>query len=543
MKPFKFVRITKGEHKGYDGEIVDIDPSGDYIVILDVNRRIVKIPKINVIPTPGIKNVSFKKRKSMRNTISQSNHKHINDTKSKTMTRTLSLQKTSRASNSNSKSNKLTDDYFLNLEKFIKDKDNIFLHDVTNAIDLLDLSDIYSSSKVAEDIIEILKNTPSLIINTVDKKLFIIAYFFVDLNKKNLQIPYKPYYKDFVKPNDNYEYILNAAIKNKFIASDKADTKQLEDYIQAVLTYYKISIVPYVIRENLLDKIREARLNVKYKSIFKPNTTVMKIFMKRDSDIVKERKNLRNEAINEAIDKITNNEITIPANVDKNYILKMLKADNLSINEETKSPSKKFLNNIAKMIRNKENENSVIYNMSNPINNKAKMVVNDFINSRINSNFYTDDKVKVLLNYIENIGNNKYFSSLSQNDRSFLEPYRNYYIKLQEIYTQKLPIVVRKTKLNESYMYDKYLKKQIYEVEKNRLEKFKTKYPQYVKIITYLLSNYDSIYNLKPYNIDEIKVRLSLLNDEEKMLQLSIINIYHRKNDIINKNVKNIKFY
>lgn len=540
----KFIIVTKGEYKGYTGIVINVS-KGQLMVRLDANNRIIYIPKEDTEPLLGQKSEG----------INSKSYSSRNLSSSLKSTKTFSSVVNSGKSSNRIVSNEFRKgNYFENLEEKLKKIQNPFLYDTSQFMQLTDLQESFSEENVARDISEIVSKS-SLSNKQINIKLFIIAYFFVQLNKRNMQLPYKASFRDIVAPNDDYNYILNASIKTKFLPKTQADVGVLKEYIKIILKYLNFEIIKAVSRAEVLDKIRERRMNIKFPEIFVPNLGTMKIIKERSSFAQKKAIEIRNNIIQGYINDINNGKMTIPANMDKNAIVEKLKELMGKTMLRTPSPSKKdsndYINTLFNTIKLKERE---LYNeikfpdVAAPIKERIINKISDLVISRVNNQMFDEKSANIITNYVKNIDKPDYYRQLTSSEKGIVEPYRRYYKLLVENNTKVLPgrLDRRKDTIPPDNLVKQKIREKIINHEKGRIRKFITKYPNYAYFLEILVNDYQNkVVDLKLVEVLEINIDKDsgLYTDDEMMMKLAQKELYSRLYETISKNFLNLSFY
>ncbi len=557
IKPLRIKRnviITKGEYKGYTGLVVDINTEGRMMIRLDANNRVVYIPREDTQPLLGQRSLSVNSDKTRK---TASGTRSLKEKVSTALTKSISSRTPGRTT-SNKSSNRIVSNefrqgnYFENLEEKLKKIQNPFLYDVSQFMQLTDLQGSFSEDGVAKSISDIVSKS-SLSNKEINIKLVIIAYFFVELNRRNMQLPYRASFKDIVAPNDDYTYILEASVKIKFLPKTQADAGLLEAYINAILAYLNIGIVKAVNRAEVLDRIRERRMNIKFPEIFVPKLQTMKFVKERSSVAQKKAAEIRNTIVQGYITDINSGKMTIPANIDRDFVVEKLKELLEKERVRTPSPGKgnDYISALVNSIKLKENE---LYNeikfldLEAPIKERIKNKITGLVVSRVNNQMFDEKTANILVNYIKNIDNPDYYRQLSSSQKTLVDPYRRYYKLLVDNNVRALP--GRLNRKQDSVLPDNPVKQRIREkiinYEKGRIRKFIAKYPNYAYFLEILVNDYQTkVASLKPVEILEINIDKAsgLYTDDEMMLKLSQKELHSRLFETISKNFQNLSFY
>lgn len=553
MKIKRFVRITKGEYKGYTGTIVAYE-NGKYVVRVDANNKIIYLDKEGIAPLDNqnyVELANIKGSSPVSSTVKSSQK----STASKSMSRLQSRSASKTGSSSGSfKEEVRPGNYFKNLEQKLKETQNPYLFDVSEFLQLMDIEASFSGIKEATIIGDIISES-ELKNKEVKTKLFVIAYFFVQLNRRNMQIPYKLMFKNIVAPNDDYNYIMNASLLMKYIQKAQVDTELLEKYINTILGYLNIGLVSYIDRAEVLEKIRERRAQIKFPRNLTPKISPMKFVQRKSSDLKPEFFVKRDNIITGYINDIRSGKITIPANVDKSFIVSSLqdlldKKMMVKTPVLSKNPDISALNSIVNAIKINERQlwNELKYpDVEKPIKEDIKNKIKDLVVARINNQLLSQRDANILRSYVNNIENPEYFRNLTNSEKTIVDPYRRYFNLLVENSLSVLPGQLYKKKSNfeqENPLKNK-IKDKIINTEKGRLRKLMTDYKDYAPILDILVNNYDAIVNMTMKDLKEIEIdkKSGFYTDDEMMIKLAQKELYYRLNDVISKNYQNLTFY
>lgn len=605
MKIKRFVRIIKGEYKGYTGTIVAYE-NGKYVVRVDANNKIIYLDKEGIAPLDnqnyvelanikGSIPLSSRTKSSQKSTASKSVSRSQFRSASKTGSRSGSFKEEVRPGN-----------YFKNLEQKLKETQNPYLFDVSEFLQLMDIEASFSGIKEATIIGDIISES-ELKNKEVKTRLFVIAYFFVQLNRRNMQIPYKLMFKNIVAPNDDYNYILNASLLMKYLQKAQVDTELLEKYINTILGYLNIGLVSYIDRAEVLEKLREKRAQIKFPRNLTPKISPMKFVQRKSSDLKPEFFAKRDNIITGYINDIKSGKITLPANVNKDEVVYKLEkfigkkinsidilkevaspiinenksssfkkrnksslelgiflprmnassSKKLKISSKTqrekqieKDPTKAYINSILQSIKIRERQiyrNLKYPDMEKPIKSKIQDKIKNLILSRINAQMIGGKSADILISYANNIENPEYFRNLTNSEKIIVDPYRRYFNLLVENSLSVLPGQLYKKKSNfeqENPVKNK-IRDKIINIEKGRLRKLMPYYKDYVPILDILINNYDTIVNMSTKDLKQIDIdkESGFYTDDEMMIKLAQKELYYRLNDVISKNYQNLTFY
>lgn len=363
-------------------------------------------------------------------------------------------------------------------------------------------------------------------------------------------------FKNIVAPNDDYNYILNASLLMKYIQKAQVDTELLEKYINTILGYLNTSLVSYIDRAEVLEKLREKRAQIKFPRNLTPKIPTMRFFQRKSSEIRPGFFIERDNMITEYINDVKSGKITLPANADKNFIISGLQdllGTKSMINTpdlKNKNPDISALNSTINAIKIKERQlwTQLKYpDIEKPIKEIIKNKIKDLVVSRIDNQLLSQREANVLRSYVNNIEKPEYFRNLTNSEKTIVDPYRRYFNLLVQNRVDVLPGLLYKKKSNfeqETPIKNK-IRDKIINIEKGRLRKLMTEYKDYAPILDILINNYNTIVNMSMKDIKVIDIdKISgFYTDDEMMIKLGQKELYYRLNDIINKNYQNLTFY
>lgn len=446
------ISINKGPYKGYTADVIDIIKkqhklSGEkkYTTsvykaslnsFLDGNKKIIEVTEDQIETPEQIE--TFQKRKRTSSSSTNNKKKRVSSSigSPRSFKSTSAKSNTSDNSGSNDEKEYKNNFQYFNFLQKQNIKDQVYL-DTNDFITLLQIeADFDLVKKYSEDIKEIIKRYFKT--KEVNTRLFIIAYFFVHFNSISSNIPYKPQYRDIVSPNDNFLYILNASIYNKFI-NKHVDIPKYQEYISIVLdaknTFIKKSI--QYSQKILQDRQKSKKMYtpvLEKQRFFKKNISniqaleIKQNIIKNIIDNIKKRSYAKNVDKYELLKKL--NELFYN-NIDKDFVIndqnELLYGDikTKTSNDLNNTPTEKMFNEIKKKIQGdilfKMNE--LKYKDDNDVNEIVKNQIKDIIKIRLNDTSLSDKERTLLKDYTYNIGNNSYISNLPQKEKEFLENY------------------------------------------------------------------------------------------------------------------------
>lgn len=408
------VLITKGPYKGYIGEILTQE-KGDYIIILATDGKRINVSKENVLFSNKRKNSESterdtKKYKRSSSSITESVGKSSNS---------------SRESGSLQNEKEYKDNFqFFNFIQEQNKKDSL-KNDVEEFLKTMNIDYSYELLKNFTDDIKEIINSKSIKSKEINIKLFIVAYFFVHFNTIGSNIPYEPYYREFVAPNDNFLYILNASIYKKFI-NKNINPVEYQNYIKDILEYKGTFIKKYVTAKSIKYSKR------KTKQVFVPQLETMRFFSKKlsNDEIFREKQQLINNVINNLKTK------KIPPSINMDELIKkltdMLYNKPSSISPKNPSPTDDLFKKIKTQLNSElaKRLDTLSLRGEEEIENLVKSQIKDFVKLKIKDSDVSTKEKKILNDYSSHIGDRGFIDKLDENDKKFVENYNKAYVSL-----------------------------------------------------------------------------------------------------------------
>lgn len=565
MAKLKYVRIVKHPlYKGYTGKII-VSSADTYTVIIDETKQQVKIDRKFVEPVSGIKqpSKSLQKSSTVKYIGASGSGKGLSVSKSKSAFKTASKSASKTASKTRSKILSGSNYFELLEQNLVKNSDSNsvfkeFSQTVTSVFSLDEIGiNVDEITNVLDKIID--KNT-SLQVN-LDVKLFVLAYIFILLNQRNKQIPQRPIYKEYITPNDDPSYLLNASIKLRILPSN-FDKNIFDNYVATILSHFETSIIPNTYRIGVLESLRRKRFNSIEKQVkaqkSNPIISKMRFFQKSSKDIKKEEISKRNLIIDQYINAISNGSLVTPVSLDRDTVINYLndlrkvkvimtpgrqkRSDVYQGNryeylspsiQNPKTPEDKFLFDITNRIKIEERNVNVLVDVENPVKLKAKEQVFNFVMNRINTGQYDRNTTNLLIKFIENPES----TNFTQEERNILKEYKLYYNKLKTIYISVIPGINRQGMTLQKTNFKNYLKDKTKFLQNEivRLDSLKEKFPEYEFVLANLIQKINEIYDYTPTKIQELRAETELLDNKDKIFNKAVSVLYNRLMMIVNK--------
>lgn len=457
------IKITEGPYKGYMADVISVSKkqhvlpgqkkytSSSYKV--SVNDLL--SPKLTTVyDNEFIETQDFKRKRK-----SSSPKSIVNKKRSRGSSDFINSSYSSRSnSRGSSRSQEQDQDYKDNFEyfNFLQEKhkkDQVYL-DVNDFITLMNIEADYNLVKnFSSDIKEIIKKYFKN--KEINIKLFIIAYFFVHFNMTSSNIPYRPQYVELVAPNDNFLYILNAAIYNKFI-NKQIDIDKYQEYISVILesknTFIKKS-TQY--SKKILQDIRKSKKftpELEKQRFFKNNITntqaldIKKNIIKNIINNIKKRSFTKNINKDFLLKKLND---LLYSNKDRDILIKdqneLLYRDIRTSEDINKSPTEKMFNEIKKKIQGEIafKINEIMYKGDSIIDDIVKSQIKDILKLKLNEKSLDSKERNTLKEYYNNIGDKSYISRLSSEQKGFVENYNKAYNALLKFNLETRPSTMK----------------------------------------------------------------------------------------------------